>query len=140
MGIVHRQIGQHGAFAWEGVRVESYRGGGASEGSCRTVLIGPNEGAPYFAIRYFEIPPAGQSSFEQHAHDHGIVILRGRARMLLGSDVHEVAAGDAIYIASNEPHQFETIGDEPLGFLCVIPSKDLLEQRARAEENAPPRS
>jgi len=129
MGIVHKQIGQRGEFAWEGVRVEPYRGGGASEGSCRTVLIGPNEGAPHFAIRYFEIPPNGQSSFEEHAHDHGIVILRGRARVLLGSEVHEVAAGDAIYIPPNEQHQFETIGDEPLGFLCVIPSKDLLNRR-----------
>lgn len=131
MGIVHRQVGQAGAFAWEGVRVEPYRGGGASEGSCRTVLIGPNDGAPHFAIRYFEIPPNGQSSFEQHAHDHGIVILRGRARVLLGSDVQEVASGDAIYIPPNEPHQFEVVGDEPLGFLCVIPSKELLERLPR---------
>jgi quercetin dioxygenase-like cupin family protein len=130
MGVVHRQIGQHGGFAWEGVRVEPYRGGGASEGSCRSVVIGPNDGAPHFAIRYFEIPPHGQSSFEEHAHDHGIVILRGRARVLLGSEMHEVASGDAIYIAPDESHQFETIGDEPLGFLCVIPSKELLD-RAR---------
>lgn len=136
MGIVHKKLGQSGGFAWAGVRVEPYRGGGATEGSCRTVLIGPDEGAPHFAIRYFEIPPKGQSSFEQHAHDHGIVILRGRARVLLGSEVQEVAPGDAIYIAPNEPHQFETIGDEPLGFLCVIPSKDLLERLARAEEKA----
>ena len=140
MGPVHKQIGQHGGFAWEGVPVEPYRGGGASEGSCRTVLIGQNDGAPHFAIRYFEIPPRGQSSFEQHAHDHGIVILRGRARVLLGSEVQEVASGDAIYIPPNEPHQFETIGDEPLGFLCVIPSKDLLERAARSGADVPPRS
>lgn len=140
MGTVHKQIGQHGGFAWEGVAVEPYRGGGASEGSCRTVLIGPNDGAAHFAIRYFEIPPKGQSSFEQHAHDHGIVILRGRARVLLGSEVAEVASGDAIYIPPNEPHQFETIGDEPLGFLCVIPSKDLLERHAHSGTDVPPKS
>ena len=49
MGIVHKQIGQRGEFAWEGVRVEPYRGGGAGEeGSQAPVLIGPNEGAPHF--------------------------------------------------------------------------------------------
>ena len=136
MGIVHKQIGRHGDFAWEGVRTEPYRGDGVSEGSFRTVLIGPNEGAPHFAIRYFEIPPKGQSSFEQHVHDHGIVILRGRARVRLGAEEQEVAAGDAIYIPPNEPHQFQSIGDEPLGFLCVIPSKDLLDRGPRPELDA----
>lgn len=128
MGIVHRQVGKDGNFAWDGVEEEPYRGGGASEGSCRSVLIGPKDGAQHFAIRYFEIPPRGQSSFEDHHHDHGVVVLRGRARVLLGWDVHEVGRGDAVYIPSNEQHQFETIGDEPFGFLCVIPSKEWLER------------
>ncbi len=126
MGVVHRQIGKNGNFLWEGVPVEPYRGGGVSEGSCRTVLIGPQEGAQHFAIRYFEIPPRGQSSFEDHLHDQGVVILRGRARVLLGWEMHEVGPGDAIYIPQNEQHQFENVSDEPLGFLCVIPSKEWL--------------
>lgn len=135
MGIVHKQLGQNGNFAWDGVEVEPYRGGGASEGSCRAVLVGPGEGAPNFAIRYFEIPPKGQSSFEQHAHDHGIVILRGRARVLLGWEVQEVGPGDAIYIPPNEQHQFENIADEPFGFLCIIPSKELLQKLQRLEQD-----
>jgi len=135
MGTVHKQIGRNGNFVWDGVDVEPYRGGGATEGGCRTVIVGPNEGAPHFAIRYFEIPPNGQSSFEQHAHDHGIVVLRGRAQARLGRDVQEVGPGDAIYILPNEQHQFETIGEEPFGFLCVIPSKDLLQRLQRLEQD-----
>ena len=54
------------------------------------------------------------------------MILKGRARVLLGWEVHEVEAGDIVYIPQNEQHQFENIGDEPLGFLCVIPSKEWL--------------
>ncbi|MFQ5533164.1 MAG: cupin domain-containing protein [Candidatus Methylomirabilales bacterium] len=128
MGAVHKRIGKEGNFEWEGVSAEAYEGGGASEGSCRHVLIGPKEGAQHFAIRYFEIPPRGQSSFEDHLHDQGVMILKGRARVLLGWEVHEVEPGDVIYIPQNEQHQFENIGDEPLGFLCVIPSKEWLHR------------
>ena len=128
MGVVHRQIGADGAFAWDGVEDEPYRGGGASEGSRRRVLIGPKDGAQHFVVRYFEVPPRGQTSFEQHLHDHGVVVLRGRARVLLGYEMHEVGPGDAIYIPVDEQHQFEVIGDEPFGFLCVIPSKEWLQQ------------
>jgi quercetin dioxygenase-like cupin family protein len=126
MGVVHKRIGTGGQFAWEGVQAEPYHGGGATEGSCRHVLIGSKDGAQHFAFRYFEIPPHGQSSFEHHLHDQGVMILTGRARVLLGWEVHEVGAGDIIYIPQNEQHQFENIGDEPLGFLCVIPSKEWL--------------
>lgn len=134
MGVVHRQVGKGGNFAWEGVEVESYRGGGVSEGSCRHVLIGPKEGAQHFAIRYFEIPPRGQSSFEHHLHDQGVVILKGRARVLLGWEIYEVGPGDAIYIPQDEQHQFENIGDELLGFLCVIPSKEWLHKMQALQE------
>jgi len=54
------------------------------------------------------------------------VILKGRARVLLGWEVHEVEPGDVVYIPQNEQHQFENTGDEPFGFLCVIPSKQWL--------------
>ncbi|MDZ4340246.1 MAG: cupin domain-containing protein [candidate division NC10 bacterium] len=126
MGVVHRQMGRDGDITWEGIQPEPYGGGGASAGSCRHVLIGPKDGAQHFAVRYFEIPPRGQSSFEHHLHDQGVVILKGRARVLLGWEVHEVGPGDVVYIPQNEQHQFENIGDEPLGFLCVIPSKEWL--------------
>lgn len=133
MGVVHPQIGRDGNLVWKDVEAEPYEGGGASHGSCRHVLIGPKDGARHFALRYFEIPPRGQSSFEHHLHDQGVVILKGRARVLLGWEVHEVGVGDVVYIPQNEQHQFENIGEEPLGFLCVIPSKEWL-QRIRTLE------
>lgn len=122
MSVVHRYIGKHGAFEWDGVPVEAYTKGGAVGGSVR-VVVGPKDGARNFAIRYFEIEPGGQSSFDRHPHDHGIYILKGKARVLIGWETHEVGPGDVVYIAPDEQHQFESIGDEPLGFLCVVPPK-----------------
>ena len=51
------------------------------------------------------------------------MILTGRARVTLGDDVHELAAGDVVYVAGDELHCFEALGDEPLGFLCVVPGR-----------------
>ncbi|MBI4552511.1 MAG: cupin domain-containing protein [Candidatus Latescibacteria bacterium] len=129
MGFIHRRKAES-AFDWEDVPVEAYTGSGNTTAT-RRVLIGPREGAENFAIRYFEIPPGGTSTFEQHPHDQGVVIWRGRARLLLGWDLFEVGPGDVVYIAPNEQHQFETISDEPLGFICVIPSKEWLAKMER---------
>ncbi|MCZ6633325.1 MAG: cupin domain-containing protein [bacterium] len=123
MGVVHRFIGKDGAFAWEGVEVETYDRGGAMGGT-KQVLLGSRDGSVHFGLRYYEIEPGGQSSFDRHGHDHGVYILRGKARVMLGWDVAEVGVGDVIYIPPNEEHQFENIGDEPLGFLCAVPPRD----------------
>ena len=85
-------------------------------------LIGPAEGAPNFAVRYFEVQPGGCTSLDQHDHDHGVLVLRGRGEVLLGQQVTELSFGDAVYVSPREVHQFRCIGDEPLGFLCVIPA------------------
>ena len=94
---------------------------GESAGATRRVLIGPDDGAANFAVRYFEIPPGGRSSHDRHAHDHGVYILNGTARLTLGPDVHNLGPGDVIYIAPFETHQFENTGDGTLGFLCIAP-------------------
>jgi quercetin dioxygenase-like cupin family protein len=36
----------------------------------------------------------------------------------------EVGPRDALYISPNEEHQLHTLGDEPFGFLCIIPPKE----------------
>jgi quercetin dioxygenase-like cupin family protein len=87
-------------------------------------LIGPSERAANFALRYFEIEPGGWSSLDDHAHDHGVLILRGQGRVLLGEEECQVGFGDVVYIPPHEVHQFRNIGEEPLGFLCVIPSRE----------------
>jgi len=120
MGVIHRYKGD---FDWEGVSLSRYPPEEMKGVSVRW-LIGPAENAPNFALRYFEIEPGGWSSLDRHAHDHGVVILRGRGQVLLGEEEFEVGFGDVVYIPPYEVHQFKNIGDEPLGFLCVIPPKE----------------
>ncbi len=120
MGTVHRFVGSEGAFDWEGVPEKVY----ASEavGVTGKVLVGPEDGAPNFRVRYFRIEPGGHTLLDRHPHDHGVFILHGRARVRLGPEEVEVGPRDVVYIPGDELHQFRAIGDEPLGFLCVIPA------------------
>ncbi len=101
--------------------MEDYTAGDA--GGTKQVLIGPDDGAANFAVRYFEIAPGGASSLDTHAHDHGVVILRGRGTVRLGGERHAVGVGDVVYVSPGDVHQFESTGPEPLGFLCVVPAR-----------------
>jgi quercetin dioxygenase-like cupin family protein len=117
MGIIHRRHGE--AFRWEGVAVEGYTPASANAVT-KQVLIGAADGAANFALRYFEVAPGGSSALDRHAHDHGVLILRGRGTVRLGDEQHAIAIGDVVYVAPDETHRFENPGPEPLGFLCVV--------------------
>ena len=123
MGIVHKFTGREDALAWQGVTEQRYDAADVVGVSAK-VLVGPAEGAPNFRMRYFRVEPGGNTSLDQHAHDHGVLILHGRAMVRLGD--RQVTAGprDVVYVPGDEVHQFCTLGDEPLGFLCVIPAID----------------
>ncbi len=123
MGVLHRFTGEHGEYTWDGVDVEPYNTDGAVGGS-RQVVIGKRDGAVNFSLRYYEIAPGGQTSFDRHEHDHGVYVLGGAARLMMGCEVYEIGAGDIVYIPPNEQHQFENTGDEPFGFLCAVPPRD----------------
>jgi quercetin dioxygenase-like cupin family protein len=118
MGVIHRRDGQ----GWEGVMAEPYPDPDLA-GVLKHELVGAAEGAHHYTIRYFEVPAGGRTARERHPHDHGVMILRGRARVTLGEDVHDLREGDVVYVAGEELHCFEAVGEEPLGFLCVVPPR-----------------
>ena len=120
MGVIHRSNGSIGAPNWPEVPVRVYEGNQA-RGATKRVLIGARDGAENFAVRYFEVPAGESSAHESHPHDHGVVITRGRARVLMGGELHDVGVGDVVYIGPDEEHRFDSLGPEPLGFICVVP-------------------
>jgi quercetin dioxygenase-like cupin family protein len=71
-------------------------------------------------MRYFEVSAGGHTARERHAHDHGVMIVSGRARVTLGEEIYEVGEGDVVYVAPGELHCFEALGEAPLGFVCVV--------------------
>src|SRR5436305_4165755 len=119
MGVVHKRLNDGSMWHWEGVEVEPY----TSNNATRQVLIGDDDGAKNFVLRYFTIPPHGFSHLDYHSHDHGVLIVQGRARVMLGERFEEVGPGDVVYIPGYERHQFENLTDDLLTFLCIIPPK-----------------
>jgi len=119
MGVVHRRTGEGPDWRWDGVEVEGYTHTAAT----KQVLIGKNDGSFNFSLRFFTIPPRSFSNLDHHAHEHGVIIMNGCARVMLGDTFEEVRAGDVVYIESWERHQFENLTDEPLTFLCIIPPR-----------------
>ena len=111
-----------GRYRWPVSLTEYKREAETHHGVTRQTLLGDGagEGALAFLTRYFEVAPGGHSTLEHHGHPHAVVILRGRGQVVLGDVTHDVAPYDCVYVAPHTVHQFRTVGDEPLGFLCMV--------------------
>jgi quercetin dioxygenase-like cupin family protein len=94
---------------------------GAGKGTVRQVLIGSDE-APNFALRRFIMEPGGGMPAHTNTVEHEQYVLCGRARIGIGDEVHEVRAGDVVYIPAGTPHWYVAEGSEPFEFLCVVPN------------------
>lgn len=123
-------------FRWQGVTEEAYKAEGTHfSGARRQTLVGAGAGgvSPGFETRYFEVDPGGYTSLEYHEHAHVVIIVRGRAEVVLGGALHAVEPIDCLYIAPNELHQLHATGEEPLGFLCIVDGERDRPRRPDAE-------
>jgi len=118
MSIVRRYNGSETSYTWEDVEIKNYDG--PVEGVTKQVPIGPAENSNHFIIRYFRVEPGKKSNKESHSHEHGVIIMHGHARVQINQDFYELGPKDAVFISSNDLHQFTALGNEPLGFLCVV--------------------
>ena len=85
------------------------------------VLVGPDDGAPHFAMRRFRMEEGGGVPLHTNDVEHEQYVLRGRARMRVGDRVHEVSADDVLFIPAGVPHSYEVL-DGPFEFLCMVPN------------------
>jgi quercetin dioxygenase-like cupin family protein len=112
-----------GTFAWEGVPRQQYKASGPHwAGVSRTELIAdPTSTELPFHLRYFEIEPGGYSSKERHAHEHVVIVARGRGTLELDGASKEIGPGDIVRVRSWQLHQFRHAnGTEPFGFYCIV--------------------
>lgn len=91
-------------------------------GAKMRMLIGPDEKAPNFHMRHFEVEPGGHTPHHQHDYEHEIIILNGSGIAKSEQGERQFSAGDIIYVPANEMHQFQNPGSDPLEFICLIPA------------------
>jgi quercetin dioxygenase-like cupin family protein len=84
-------------------------------------LIHEPDGAPTFYMRRFSVAPGGHTPRHRHAWEHEVYVLAGRGVVVTPGGEAPVAAGDCIYVAPEDDHQFRNAGGEELTFLCLIP-------------------
>jgi len=87
------------------------------------VLVGADDGAPNFALRKFTMGAGGGMPLHTNRVEHEQYVLTGRARITIGDDVHDVAAGHTLYIPAGVPHSYAVVA-APFEFLCVVPNAE----------------
>jgi len=107
-------------FHWAGVEVLDYKAQGSApfkDVSRQVLFSDPDQAAQ---LRYFEVQPGGYTTLERHEHVHSVMVVRGKGRCLVGTDVHEIDLHDLVTVPALTWHQFRSEGSEPLGFLCMV--------------------
>lgn len=92
----------------------------AGKGVSMKMLLSPDE-SPNFAMRNFIIDAGGHMPLHTNSVEHEQYVLSGRAKVVLGETTIEAKAGDVLLIPAGVAHSYETIGDEPYSFLCLVP-------------------
>jgi quercetin dioxygenase-like cupin family protein len=94
------------------------------EGVAMRVAIGKAEGAPRFVLRHFEVEPGRSTPKHSHWWEHEIYVIDGEGEALTEAGPRSFKAGDTIYVAPDEEHQFTNTGGAPLRFICIVPHID----------------
>ena len=96
------------------------------------VLLGADDGMPNFAMRKFSMQDGGGMPLHTNTVEHEQYVLRGRARIRIGDEDHEVGAEDVVYIPAGVPHSYHVL-QGPFEFLCMVPNLpdtlELLDER-----------
>jgi len=95
-----------------------------AEGVTMRVLIGPDDGAPTFVMRMFEIAPGGQTPMHAHGWEHEVFVLDGEGEVASPEQRLPVRARMAVFVPAGETHHFVNTGAERLRFLCLIPAEE----------------
>jgi quercetin dioxygenase-like cupin family protein len=66
--------------------------------------------------------PGGGMPLHTNTVEHQQYVLGGRARVVIGDEVHEVGKDDVVFIPGGVPHSYEAMGDDPFEFLCIVPN------------------
>ncbi len=84
-------------------------------------LVDEKDGAPNFAMRQFDVAPGGHTPRHSHPYEHEIYVLEGAGEVIEGDQPRPLKAGDVVYVAPDDVHQFRNTGTTTMKFLCMVP-------------------
>jgi mannose-6-phosphate isomerase-like protein (cupin superfamily) len=63
-----------------------------------------------------------------------VFVLEGEGIVVDGNQPRQLRAGDVVYVAPDDVHQFRNTGEAPMKFLCLIPNSAAGKQVTVAAE------
>ena len=79
---------------------------------------------PALSAGLYVLPAGGTDSQKPHGEDEVYYVIRGRARMRIGSGDQEVNAGSIIFVAAEIEHRFYEIKEELIVLVFFAPAED----------------
>lgn len=101
----------------------------AAPGVTMRVVLGPNEGAPTFNLRVFELQPGASSPHHAHWWEHEVFVLAGEGTAYSEAGEVAVSEGMAVLVPGGVTHHFTNTGTELLRFICLVPQEWLEDVR-----------
>ncbi len=96
----------------------------AAEGLSKGVLVGPEDGAPNFAMRRFTLDPGATVPKHTNELEHEQYVLEGEYVVGIDGEEHAVSAGDSLFIPAGTVHWYRNESDTEGAFICVVPNDD----------------
>ena len=109
------------------MKIQNYRqvaGMAAAPGVVMRVVAGPDEGAPTFVTRIFEIQPGSTTPHHSHPWEHEVFVVAGRGTLKNSNTEKSLKEGDAVMVLPDESHSFLNTGKDMLRIICVVPLVD----------------
>lgn len=100
------------------------------DGVSMRVVIGPDDGAPVFNLRVFDVEPGFETPHHRHWWEHEVFVLSGSGELHIDSGSIPLRPGCAVLVERNERHKFVNTGQEIFRFICLVP-QEWLEFRSR---------
>jgi quercetin dioxygenase-like cupin family protein len=84
-------------------------------------VITPDDGAPNFCMRIFELATGAATKPHTHWWEHEIFVLSGRGAAVGEKEEIEITKDSVIFTAPYELHSFVNKGNEPLRYVMLNP-------------------
>jgi quercetin dioxygenase-like cupin family protein len=86
-----------------------------------TSLVTPSRGGRETSVWRVQLSPGAPGAAHQLTREEVFVVLKGRARVRIGSEESVANEGDAIIVPPHTDFALESADDAPLEALCCLP-------------------
>src|ERR1700681_4550562 len=77
---------------------------------------------PAMSAGVYTLPAGGTDAQKPHEEDEMYYVVRGRARMRVGTEDHAISQGSVIFVAAEVEHRFYGIADELVVLVFFAPA------------------